>query len=47
MSGTSVNNDKKYTRFISNMLGVDKVFRVPYIIITPDGSSVPLDKRYI
>ena len=47
VSSTSVNDDEKHTRFISSMLGVDKAFRVPCTIINPDGSKVPLDKRYV
>ena len=47
VSSASADDVEKHTRFISNMLGVDKAFRVPCVIVTPDGSTVPLDKRYV
>ena len=46
VSSTSV-EDEKHTRFISNMLGVDKAFRVPCTIHNQDGSEVQLDKHYV
>ena len=43
----AVNDVEKHTRFISNLLGVDKAFRVPCTIFNHDGSEVRLDKCYV
>ncbi len=47
MSSTSVNDVEKHTRFISNLLGIDKAFRVPSTIINHDASKIQLDKCYV
>ena len=47
MSSTSINNNEKYIRFISSMLGVNKAFKILYIIINLDSFKVLLDKRYM
>ena len=47
VSSTSASDNEKHTRFISNLLGVDKAFRVPCTIHMQDGSEVQLNKQYV
>ncbi|KAK4697103.1 hypothetical protein P7C71_g925, partial [Lecanoromycetidae sp. Uapishka_2] len=38
---------EKHTRFLSNLVGVDKAFRIPAMVSLPDGTQVGLDRKLV
>lgn len=38
---------EKHTRFLSNLVGVDKAFRIPATVKLEDGELVDIEKRYV
>ncbi len=39
-------DNKRHTRFLSAIIGLDKAFRLPCSIVKPDGTQIELDKKF-